>query len=78
MSAPMCDYCGGKLEASAPLWIDWTDGGVPYVFGIGSDSLEVFCKDCGNGDTLLTNLQRDETIHYLDALEERVGAAVPR
>ncbi|MFF4815065.1 hypothetical protein ACFY2K_10810 [Kitasatospora sp. NPDC001309] len=53
-----CEFCGGVLEATAPLWFevyrraDGTPG--VYVHGIGIESATVSCKECNQaaGDHL--------------------------
>ncbi|WP_405007525.1 hypothetical protein [Kitasatospora purpeofusca] len=46
-----CVYCGGKLEASAPLWFNVhrrPDGTATVdVYGVGVEASTVSCADCG-------------------------------
>ncbi|WP_328953654.1 hypothetical protein [Kitasatospora purpeofusca] len=46
-----CAYCGGKLEAAAPLWFNVRRGpdGTPVldVYGVGIESSTVSCAECG-------------------------------
>ncbi|MFC8717594.1 hypothetical protein [Kitasatospora sp. NPDC057198] len=53
-----CEFCGGVLEAAAPLWFEIyrRPDGTPgvYVYGVGVESSTVSCKECGQaaGDHL--------------------------
>ncbi|MCX4751460.1 hypothetical protein OG455_39180 [Kitasatospora sp. NBC_01287] len=46
-----CEYCGGKIEASAPMWFNVTRqaDGTPLldIYGVGAESASVSCEDCG-------------------------------
>ncbi|MFJ5233978.1 hypothetical protein ACIQBJ_29255 [Kitasatospora sp. NPDC088391] len=59
-----CEFCGGKLEAAAPLWFNVSrrEDGSPYldVYGVGVEASTVSCADCGQAageylDRLITD-----------------------
>ncbi|KOV10162.1 hypothetical protein ADK60_38605 [Streptomyces sp. XY431] len=51
-----CVYCGGRLEAAAPLWFNVRrgPGGTPVldVYGVGVESSTVSCAECGRGASI--------------------------
>jgi len=66
-----CPKCGGEVEGSVALWLNFDQDMTVYVDGL-SDEINVSCADCG-ADCVLPREHQLKLYRFVQALEFIMG-----